>query len=76
MGAFFLGLAPVVGIYIRSIVSGLTATFTLLLFASEIVFFFLVKARINSVGFAELGSAVYLTLGASFLLYISILSCL
>ena len=56
-----------------SCISGFAAGVTLLAFIFDIVFFFVVKSRINKVqgGSATIGNAVWLTLAAWILLFIS-----
>lgn len=56
-----------------SCISGIAAAITLVAFIFDLVFFFVVKARLNSVenGSAVIGSAVWLTLGAWILLFFS-----
>ncbi|KIY73528.1 pali-domain-containing protein [Cylindrobasidium torrendii FP15055 ss-10] len=54
-----------------SCVSGFAATIALLAFIFDIVLFFLAKSRINSVGKASMGNAVWLTLAAWVLLFFS-----
>ncbi|KAF5352472.1 hypothetical protein D9756_005863 [Leucocoprinus leucothites] len=52
-------------------VSGFAAGITLIAFIFDIVLFFLAKARINAVGHASMGNAVWLTLAAWLLLFFS-----
>ncbi|KAJ7762364.1 SUR7/PalI family-domain-containing protein [Mycena maculata] len=52
-------------------VSGLAAAVALVAFIFDIAFFFLAKARINAVGTASIGNAIWLTLAAWILLFFS-----
>ena len=52
-------------------VSGFAAVVALLAFIFDIVLFFVAKARINSVGSAQIGNAIWLTLAAWILLFFS-----
>lgn len=52
-------------------VSGFAAVVALLAFIFDLVLFFVAKARINSVGSAQIGSAIWLTLAAWVLLFFS-----
>lgn len=52
-------------------VSGLAAVVAMLAFIFDLVLFFVAKARINSVGSAQMGSAIWLTLAAWVLLFFS-----
>ncbi|KAJ7146331.1 hypothetical protein C8R44DRAFT_864106 [Mycena epipterygia] len=53
------------------LVSGLAAVVALVAFIFDIALFFLAKARINAVGTASIGNAVWLTLAAWVLLFFS-----
>jgi len=52
-------------------VSGFAAVVAMFAFIFDIVLFFLAKARINAVGQAEMGNAIWLTLAAWLLLFFS-----
>ncbi|KAJ7045046.1 SUR7/PalI family-domain-containing protein [Mycena alexandri] len=52
-------------------ISGLAATVAFLAFVFDLAFFFLAKARINAVGTASIGNAIWLTLAAWILLFFS-----
>ena len=52
-------------------ISGFAAVVALLAFIFDLAFFFLAKARINEVGSAEIGNAIWLTLAAWVLLFFS-----
>lgn len=52
-------------------VSGFAAAVTLLAFIFDIALFFIAKARINAVGSASIGNAIWLTLAAWLLLFVS-----
>jgi hypothetical protein len=52
-------------------VSGFAAAVALLAFIFDLVLFFVAKARINAVGTAQIGSAIWLTLAAWILLFFS-----
>ncbi|KAG7452213.1 pali-domain-containing protein [Guyanagaster necrorhizus] len=52
-------------------VSGFAATVALIAFIFDLVLFFVAKARINSVGTASIGTAIWLTLAAWLLLFFS-----
>lgn len=52
-------------------ISGLAAGITLLAFIFDLVLFFVARARINAVGSAEIGNAIWLTLAAWALLFFS-----
>ncbi|KAF9451406.1 pali-domain-containing protein [Macrolepiota fuliginosa MF-IS2] len=52
-------------------VSGFAAGITLLAFIFDIALFFIAKARINAVGHASIGNAIWLTLAAWILLFFS-----
>ncbi|KAL1739709.1 SUR7/PalI family-domain-containing protein [Schizophyllum fasciatum] len=52
-------------------VSGFAATIALLAFIFDLVLFFVAKSRINDVGKAEMGNAIWLTLAAWVLLFFS-----
>lgn len=52
-------------------VSGFAAAVALLAFIFDIVLFFVAKARINAVGTAQIGNAIWLTLAAWILLFFS-----
>ena len=52
-------------------VSGFAAAVALLAFIFDIVLFFVAKARINAIGTAQIGNAIWLTLAAWILLFFS-----
>lgn len=52
-------------------ISGFAAVVTLVAFIFDIVLFFIAKARINAVGSASIGNAIWLTLAAWLLLFFS-----
>ncbi|KAJ7157169.1 SUR7/PalI family-domain-containing protein [Mycena filopes] len=52
-------------------ISGLAATVAFVAFVFDLAFFFLAKARINAVGTASIGNAIWLTLAAWILLFFS-----
>jgi hypothetical protein len=52
-------------------VSGFAAAVALLAFVFDLAIFFLAKARINAIGSAEIGNAIWLTLAAWILLFFS-----
>ncbi|KAJ3517857.1 hypothetical protein NLJ89_g218 [Agrocybe chaxingu] len=52
-------------------VSGFAAVIAMLAFIFDMVLFFVAKARINAVGTAEIGNAIWLTLAAWLLLFFS-----
>ncbi|KAF8807931.1 pali-domain-containing protein [Phlegmacium glaucopus] len=52
-------------------ISGFAAVIAMLAFIFDLVLFFVAKARINSVGSAQIGSAIWLTLAAWVLLFFS-----
>lgn len=52
-------------------ISGFAAGITLLAFIFDVVLFFVAKARINAVGHASMGNAIWLTLAAWLLLFFS-----
>ncbi|TRM66122.1 SUR7/PalI family-domain-containing protein [Schizophyllum amplum] len=52
-------------------VSGFAATIALLAFIFDLVLFFVAKSRLNDVGTAEMGNAIWLTLAAWVLLFFS-----
>ncbi|PPQ64074.1 hypothetical protein CVT24_008887 [Panaeolus cyanescens] len=52
-------------------VSGFAAVVCMLAFIFDLVLFFIAKARINAVGTAEIGNAIWLTLAAWLLLFFS-----
>ncbi|CAA7264824.1 unnamed protein product [Cyclocybe aegerita] len=52
-------------------VSGFAAVIAMLAFIFDMVLFFVAKARINAVGSAEIGNAIWLTLAAWLLLFFS-----
>ena len=51
--------------------SGFAAVITMVAFIFDLVLFFVAKARINAVGYASIGTAVWLTLAAWILLFFS-----
>jgi hypothetical protein len=51
--------------------SGFAAVVTLIAFIFDIVLFFVAKARINAIGSAQIGNAIWLTLAAWLLLFFS-----
>ena len=51
--------------------SGFAAVVTLIAFIFDLVLFFVAKARINAIGYAQIGNAIWLTLAAWILLFFS-----
>ena len=52
-------------------ISGFAASIALLAFIFDLILFFIAKARINAIGSAQIGSAIWLTLAAWILLFFS-----
>ncbi|KAJ7606909.1 hypothetical protein FB45DRAFT_949454 [Roridomyces roridus] len=57
--------------YCSTCISGFAAVVTLLAFIFDLAFFFIAKSRINAVGKASIGNAIWLTLAAWILLFFS-----
>ena len=69
VAACIVGLVPLCGGLFRSFISGAAGGICLFLFIFDLVVFFGAKARINSVGSAQTGSAIWFTFAAWLILW-------
>jgi hypothetical protein len=74
--ALFVGVLPILGKWLRSIFSWLAISITWIVTIIDLIVFYLLYKRINSLavgGHAQLGLAIWLSIAASCLLFVSVI---